>query len=233
MTLQLATSKIKRKALDLGFSACGVAKAEPVDESEVKENEAWLERGFNAGMDYLNTNKSLRYDPRLLQPGAKSLVVVAMNYYPEKKKNTDLDFAYYSYGQDYHYVVKKYLSLLYSYIKNEIAPSLCPELELDGRAFTDSAPLMERYWAKKAGVGFVGRNSLIVVPRVGSFCFLGILALNVELSYDSPLEVTCGSCHICEQSCPTGAISNGKVDSNKCISYQTIENRSNIIPVEI
>lgn len=233
MTISQATSLIKKKTVELGFSACGIAKAEPVGTEVVAHQEEWLSRGYAAGMDYMHRNKDLRYNPQELLPGVKSLIVVAMNYYPEQIQSSDISFAYYSYGKDYHYVIKSQLSLLFKYIEEEINPSLNPGRVLEGRPFTDSAPIMERYWASKSGVGFQGRNQLIIVPHVGSFCFLGILALNIELQYDKPLSISCGKCHRCEESCPTHAISCGFVNANKCISYQTIENKSPEIPEEV
>lgn len=233
MTLEQASSNIKQAAKQLGFAACGIAKAEAVDEDAVKEQEDWLAQGYAAGMEYMHNHKDLRYDPRLLHPGSRSLIVVAMNYYPSKLMDSDISFAYYSYGKDYHFVLKSYLNRLYDYIERDVVPNLTLTTPFDGRAFVDSAPIMERYWAKKAGVGFQGRNRLIIVPKVGSYCFLGILAVNIDLSYDSPLNIGCGKCHRCEEGCPTNAICNGFVDSNKCISYQTIENKSESIPENV
>ena len=229
MTKEQASSLIKQKAKQLGFVACGIVKAEPVEESAVAEQEEWLAKGYAAGMEYMHKNKSLRYDPRVLHPGTRSLIVVAMNYYPKMRQKTDVSFAYYSYGKDYHYVMKSYLSKLLDYIKDVVSP----DNNVDGRAFADSAPIMERYWAKKAGVGFQGRNRLIIIPRVGSFCFIGVLAINLDLAYDKPLCISCGKCHRCEEACPSRAICGGFVDSNKCISYQTIENKTAHIPDEI
>ena len=229
MTKEQASSLIKQKAKQLGFVACGIVKAEPVEESAVAEQEEWLAKGYAAGMEYMHKNKSLRYDPRVLHPGTRSLIVVAMNYYPKIRQKTDVSFAYYSYGKDYHYVMKSYLSKLLDYIKDVVSP----DNNVDGRAFADSAPIMERYWAKKAGVGFQGRNRLIIIPRVGSFCFIGVLAINLDLAYDKPLCISCGKCHRCEEACPSRAICGGFVDSNKCISYQTIENKTAHIPDEI
>ena len=233
MKLLEAAVLIKKKALELGFSACGIAKADAVDEEAVRENEEWLNRGCAAGMDYLNKNKDKRYDPRLLFPGAKTLIVTAMNYYPSKIMNSDITFSYYSYGMDYHFVVKKYLTLLYNYIEKDLFHLLDVEKPLEGRAFTDSAPLMERYWAKRAGIGFQGKNQLIIIPHVGSFCFIGTLILNIDLPADRPLEISCGNCLRCHESCPTHALSDGFLDSAKCISYQTIENRSMEIPPDV
>ena len=233
MTIEEASTAIKRKAVELGFSACGIAKAAPVSEHAIAEHEEWLQKGYAAGMDYLHRNKSLRYNPQELQPGAKSLICVAMNYFPKEFIDSDVSFAYYSYGKDYHFVLKSYLSLLFKYIEDEICPSLDSHPILEGRAFVDSAPMMERYWAEKSGIGFKGRNSLIIIPHVGSFCFLGILAVNVDLAYDQPIRISCGSCHRCEEACPTCAISDGIVDANRCISYQTIENKEASIPEEV
>ena len=233
MDISQASSLIKQKAKEIGFAACGIAKAEPVDEKAIAEIEEWLSEGYAAGMDYMTKNKNLRYDPRELFPGARSLIVVAMNYYPQQIKESDITFSYYAYGKDYHFVVKNYLSLLFKYIEDAVYPELGLKEPLIGRAFTDSAPLMERYWAKKAGVGFQGRNQLIIVPRVGSFCFLGVLAVNLELVADAPLQISCGSCNRCVKACPTNALCGVMVDSNKCISYQTIENRANDIPEDI
>lgn len=233
MTIDLASVLIKQKAIDLGFAACGIAKAEPVDLEAVNEQEEWLTKGYAADMDYMHKNKELRYDPRELFPGAKSLIVVALNYYPKQIKQSDITFSYYSYGKDYHFVVKNLLLHLLKYIEEELCPFLPINHALEGRAFSDSAPLMERYWAKKTGIGFQGRNRLIIIPRVGSYCFLGVLAVNIDLSVDKPVKITCGTCHKCEESCPTHAICDGFVDSNRCISYQTIENRSDYIPEDI
>lgn len=221
---------IKQKALELGFSACGIARAEAVDDVAIGEMEEWLAKGYAAGMDYMHRNKSLRYDPRELFAGAKSLIVVAMNYYPREFLKTDIQFSCYAYGKDYHFVMKKYLGLLYEYLVECAEDSLG---KVEGRAFVDSAPIMERYWAEKAGVGFRGRNGMIIVPKVGSFCFLGVLAVNIPLAYDKPLEVSCGKCHRCEVACPTCAISDKMLDANKCISYQTIENRTDTIPKDV
>ena len=233
MTIEEASKLIKKQALGMGFSACGIAQASPVDQEAIDEYEDWLNQGYAAGMEYLHKNKHLRYNPAELQPGAKSLICVAMNYYPSQVLDSDVSFAYYSYGKDYHIVLKSYLSHLFKYIKESILPELGCEVELEGRAFTDSAPLLERYWAKKAGVGFQGRNSLIIVPHVGSFCFLGFLAVNIELAYDCQRNISCGNCHKCEDACPVHAIHNGVIDANRCISYQTIENKTDFIPEEV
>lgn len=219
----ITSQQIKDFANKLGFDACGICKAEPIDNESRKEYELWLANGFHADMDYLGRNVEKRFDPRLLVEGSKSIICVALNYYPENKQPLDHpQFSYYAYGKDYHEVVKNKLYKLLSYIK-----SLVPHAE--GRAFVDTAPVLERYWAEKAGLGFVGKNSLLIIPQKGSYFFLGELIINLELDYDSPINISCGNCSRCIENCPTKAICNGKIiDSDKCISYQTIENKGEI-----
>lgn len=180
-------------------------------------------------MGYMERNREKRFDPSLLVEGAKSVICVALNYYPQKLQPEEHpQFAYYAYGKDYHDVVKGKLLKLSAYIK-----TICPGSE--GRAFVDTAPVLERYWAAKAGLGFAGKNSLLIIPQNGSYFFLGELIINIEFEYDKPLTLSCGNCTRCMDACPTKAIvSPMMIDSDKCISYQTIENKgeisSNIIP---
>jgi epoxyqueuosine reductase len=230
-TIQEYTQLIKEKALSIGFSACGMCKAEYAgDESESRYRE-WIANGFHASLDYLDRNQEKRFDPTLLVGNAKSIVSVALNYYPERKQPEDVpQFAYYAYGRDYHEVVKEKLSVLFDFIK-----TLFPDVS--GRCFTDSAPVMESHWATRAGIGFKGRNTLLIIPGKGSFFFLGELILDIELAYDKPQEKSlCGRCRKCIDACPTGALKENRcLDAGKCISYQTIENKSdkideNIVP---
>ena len=159
---------IKAEALRLGFSACGIARAERVPEEVLAEYDRWIETGYHGDMEYLARNRELRADPRLLLEGTRSLIMVAMNYYPAEKQHPDApQFAYYAYGRDYHKVVKKRLDQLLHYMRQELG------LEVEGRAFSDSAPIMERYWAERAGLGWRGKNSLLIIPRAGSYFFLG------------------------------------------------------------
>lgn len=215
--------KIKEYAYQLGFDACGFCTAENIEKEEEVHLKQWLEQGYHADMDYLNQNTDKRCNPQLLVDGAKSIICVALNYYPSKTQPVENpQFAYYAYGKDYHKVVKDKLELLYKYIQN-IHP------ETIGRYFCDTAPVMERYWAAKSGVGFIGKNSLLIIPKKGSFFFLGEIILNIDLDYDKPIEVSCGSCTRCIEACPTNALERAYIlNSNNCISYQTIENRREI-----
>lgn len=217
------TQQIKEYAYTLGFDACGICKAECVEADDVQQLKEWLDGSFHAGMDYMANHFDKRTDPQLLVEGAKSIISLALNYYPDTKQSPDHpQFAYYAYGKDYHDVMKVKLQQLFDYIK-----TLIPALQ--GRVFCDTAPIMERYWAAKAGIGFIGKNSLLIIPKKGSYCFLGELILNIELQYDKPLEISCGRCTRCIDACPTTAIVSPKViNANKCISYQTIENKGEI-----
>jgi epoxyqueuosine reductase len=254
MTPAAAVTLIKAKARALGFDACGLATAEAVSPEAARDLQQWLDAGYAADMDYMHRNRELRLDPRLLQPGARTLIVTALNYYPETPSPSDLQFSYYAYGADYHYVIRGLLSELLEYIRTDIAPALMPGVELDGRPFTDSAPLMERYWAVRAGLGFIGRNRLLILPGRGSYFFLGTLAINLPLPADRPLHIGCGTCRRCLDACPTGALQfigtqddgnadtlgnslpqqeQTTLDARRCISYQTIENRTDEIPADV
>ncbi len=246
LTPETAVLLIKARARALGFDACGIATADAVSPAAAQALQQWLDAGHAADMDYMRRNQDLRLDPRLLQPGARSLIVTALNYYPEQRQEGAMRFAYYAYGIDYHYVVRNLLSELQKYIRAEIAPQLMPDTPLEGRPFTDSAPLMERYWAVQAGLGFIGRNQMLILPGRGSYFFLGTLALNLPLPADAPRHIGCGSCHRCEAACPTGALQrkaptaagaecppDTTLDARRCISYQTIENRTAEIPSDV
>lgn len=213
-----ASDKIKQHALSLGFDACGICRAESSDEEENLRE--WLRLNYQGDMSYLERNIEKRDDPRLLVPGARSIISVALNYYPKEKRDPELpQFAYYAYGKDYHFVVKDKLKQLLAYIQ-----TIFPGTE--GRFFCDSAPVLERYWAAKAGLGFIGKNSLLIIPGKGSFFFLGELIINQELEYDNPIDLSCGSCTRCLEACPTGAIEQPNlVNATRCISYQTIEKK--------
>jgi putative iron-sulfur cluster-binding protein len=217
---------IKAEALRLGFSACGIARAERVPEEVLAEYDRWIETGYHGDMEYLARNRELRADPRLLLEGTRSLIMVAMNYYPAEKQHPDApQFAYYAYGRDYHKVVKKRLDQLLHYMRQELG------LEVEGRAFSDSAPIMERYWAERAGLGWRGKNSLLIIPRAGSYFFLGELLVDLELPEDEPMRNMCGRCERCLKACPTEAfLSPGRLDARRCISYLTIEQKGEIPP---
>ncbi|MGL5788039.1 MAG: tRNA epoxyqueuosine(34) reductase QueG [Bacteroidales bacterium] len=213
---------IKEKALELGFDAIGIAPAAPVSEDIRLSFDKWISQKGHAGMSYMENYYDKRMDPRLLTDDAKSVIVVALNYYPEKKQNPEQpQISYYAYGEDYHEVIKEKLQTLYTYINNEITP-------VNGRCFVDTAPILERYWATRAGIGFIGKSNLLIIPKKGTFFFLGLLIVDKEMAYDQPLERSCGNCTRCIDHCPTKALSPYYLDSHKCISYLTIENREEI-----
>ena len=215
------SEEIKKEALRLGFDACGISPADNSGEEE--RYMKWIEDNWHADMHYMARNIDKRVDPRLLVEGAKSIISVALNYYPHKKQASHApQFAYYAYGKDYHDVIRGKLKKLFEFISAR-------QPELTGRYFSDSAPVLERFWAAQAGIGFVGKNSLLIIPGKSSFFFLGELIIDIELEYDSPIAENCGSCTRCLDGCPTSAIEEPyKVNANKCISYQTIENRGEI-----
>lgn len=215
-----AKSLIKAEALRLGFDACGVAKASEVSDAPFLAK--WLEEGCAAEMHYMHNHFEKRTDPRLLVEGCKSVIVVALNYYPAVKQPEEApQFSYYAYGKDYHEVVKEKLRELYEYINREIAP-------VTGRMFTDSAPVLERYWAVRAGLGFIGKNTQLIIPGKGSYFFLGELLIDIDLEPDKPLSLSCGNCTRCLEACPPAALTPRRLDARRCISYQTIENKGEI-----
>lgn len=221
------TTLIKSKAHELGFSFCGISKAQYL-EDEAPRLEEWLTRNYQGKMSYLENHFDKRLDPRLLVPGAKSVLSLIYNYYPEKdlSRTSELKLSKYAYGEDYHYVVKDKLLLLMDYVRQEIG-------EVSGRAFVDSAPVLERAWAKRSGIGWIGKNSLLLNREMGSFFFLAELIIDLELEYDAPIKDYCGSCTACMDACPTDAITEPYVvDGSKCISYFTIELKEEI-PAEV
>jgi epoxyqueuosine reductase len=214
---------IKSKAAALGFSFCGISKAAFL-EDEAPKLEQWLKQGYHGKMQYLENYFDKRLDPRLLVPEAKSVVTLLYNYYPEQDLagEDDLKIAKYAYGEDYHFVIKDKLKILIEQIQSEIG-------EVGGRAFVDSAPVMERAWAKRSGAGWIGKNSLLLNRELGSFHFLAELIIDLELDYDGPLKDYCGTCTACMDACPTDAIPQPYVvDGSKCISYFTIELKEEI-----
>jgi epoxyqueuosine reductase len=226
MITDLATRStlIKSEALRLGFDACGIARAEPLPEDRSRLL-SWLHNGYHADMQYMERNLEKRADPTMLVDQARSVVVVLQNYYPNKNNSFQSSYkiAKYAYGEDYHIVLKEKLFSLFEFINKEIAPA-------KGRCFTDSAPVMERTWAVKAGLGWIGKNGNLLTRDFGSFVFIAELIIDLELDYDEPnLRNYCGTCNICMEQCPTKAIvAPGVIDSRKCISYLTIENKREI-----
>jgi epoxyqueuosine reductase len=217
------SEEIKRCALSLGFDACGVSRA--ADSGEGERYMRWLSENGHADMLYMTRNIDKRLDPRLLVEGAKSVVSVALNYYPREKLPAGApQFAYYAYGKDYHDIMREKLRRLLEYIQLR-RPGAA------GRCFSDSAPVLERFWAAQSGLGFIGKNTLLILPGKGSCYFLGELLLNTELEYDAPLAARCGNCRRCLDACPTGALERPYyLDAGKCISYQTIERKGEIPP---
>ena len=223
---QQYTKLIKQKAGELGFMYCGISKAEFLEE-EAPRLENWLNRQMHGQMQYMENHFDKRLDPRLLVPGAKSVVSMLLNYYPPQKQTADTyQISKYAYGQDYHFVIKDKLKELLSYIQEAIG-------EVDGRAFVDSAPVLDKAWAKKSGLGWIGKNSNLITPQVGSFYFIAELIIDLELEYDGPIKDYCGTCTKCLDACPTNAITEPYVvDGSKCISYFTIELKDHI-PAEV
>lgn len=219
--------QIKNKAKELGFDACGIAEVASAD-TEALFFDRWIAEGCHAGMKYMENYRDIRLDPAGLVEGARSVISVALNYYPAQKQSPDSPrISYYAYGKDYHIVVKDKLRQLWEYIT-----SLIPVLDSTlpaARFFTDSAPILERYWAWKAGLGWIGKNTNLIIPGKGSFFFLGEIVTTLELDYDTPQKNRCGACRRCLDACPTGALERpGHLNANKCISYLTIEHKGDI-----
>ncbi|MDW8289058.1 MAG: tRNA epoxyqueuosine(34) reductase QueG, partial [Flammeovirgaceae bacterium] len=196
---------------------CGIAKAEFLEE-EAPRLEKWLHQQAHGKMSYLAQHFDKRLNPQLLVPGAKSVISLMMNYYPAKDlaRNGSYKIAKYAYGEDYHFVLKRKLKELFSFIEEKIG-------KVTGRVFVDSAPVMERVWAAKSGLGWIGKHTLLIRKGKGSFFFLAEIILDLELAYDSPTKDYCGSCRRCIEACPTEALTPYWLDANKCISYLTIE----------
>jgi epoxyqueuosine reductase len=221
------TKFIKDKAKDLGFFFCGISKADFLHE-EAPRLEKWLHEQKNGNMDYMQNHFDKRLDPRLLVDDAKSVVSLLLNYYPsETQSDSDAPkLSKYAYGEDYHFVIKDKLKELFNFIQEEIG-------EVGGRVFVDSAPVMDKAWAKKSGLGWIGKNSNLIHPKNGSFFFIAELILDLELTADGPMKDYCGTCTRCIDACPTDAIVEPYVvDGSKCISYLTIELKDQLIPSE-
>ncbi len=215
---------IKEEAQELGFADCGFSKAELLPEDATRLQE-WLNSGYHARMGYMANHFEKRTNPTKLVEGARSVISLLYNYYTDKKqKDPEAPvISTYAFGKDYHFVMKEKMNLLFEFIK-----SLHPEAE--GRVFVDSAPVLDRTWAKRSGLGWIGKNSNLISRKTGSFVFIGEIILNLELDYNQiPEGDFCGSCNLCVEACPTKAIlDNRTLNSERCISYQTIENRGEI-----
>lgn len=223
--LQLLSSFIKKTASALGFNHCGIAKAQPLDD-DARRLEQWLQKGFHAGMKYMENHFELRIDPQKLVSNAKSVITLMENYYPAQQQEPGTPrISKYAYGKDYHEVIKEKLNHFLLLLKTEAG-------EVNGRGFVDSAPVLERTWAQRSGLGWVGKNGNLINKQTGSFFFIATLITDLSLHYDDPFAKDfCGTCTKCIDACPTGAILPGNViDSNRCISYYTIELKEMMIP---
>ena len=212
---------IKEYAAEVGFDLFGIARARSLDEHKSILTK-WAFEGMNANMTYLGQNIEKRIDPRSLFPGAQSVIVTGLNYYAEKTQgdNGIPVISRYAYGVNYHEVIKEKLDKILDFIK-----SIHPEAE--GKSFVDSAPILEKAWGKEAGLGWPGKNSILINRKIGSFFFLGVIINNIDLEYDQPSEDdNCGTCTLCIDSCPTGAINNNRtIDTNRCVAYLTLESK--------
>jgi epoxyqueuosine reductase len=218
------TRLIKQKAQDLGFFYCGISKVEFLSD-EAPKLEQWLKRNYHGKMSYMEGHFDKRLNPALLVDGAKSVVSLLLNYFPDKMQNEDSpQLSKYAYGEDYHFVIKDKLKTLLAFVQSEIG-------EVSGRVFVDSAPVMDKVWAKRSGSGWMGKNTNIIHPKAGSFFFIAELILDLDLQADGPIKDYCGTCTRCIDACPTDAfVAPYVLDASKCISYLTIELKDAIIP---
>lgn len=218
------TQKLKANARALGFDYIGVSEARYLEE-EAPRLASWLKRNYHGEMGYMNNHFDKRLDPRKLLPGTKSIISLLLNYYPgQTQQHTDAPkISKYAYGKDYHFVIKDKLKQLLSWMIEEVG-------DIQGRAFVDSAPVMDKVWAKKAGLGWIGKHTNLINKQQGSFFFIAELLVDIDLVYDGEIKDYCGTCTRCIDACPTDAITPYEVDGSKCISYVTIELKESGIP---
>lgn len=216
------TAVIKAEAKRLGFLSCGISKAEFLEE-EAPRLESWLKKNMHGEMAYMENHFDKRLDPTLLVQDSKSVISLLLNYFPSEMQNSDsYQISKYAYGTDYHFVIKDKLKQLMEFISEKIG-------EVHGRAFVDSAPVLDKAWAAKSGLGWIGKHSNLLTKQLGSFYFIAELIIDLDLEYDTPVTDHCGSCTACIDACPTNAIVADKVvDGSKCISYFTIELKNEI-----
>lgn len=221
-----SSEKIKSEALKIGFTKVGIAKAGALQE-EARRLREWLNRGYHATMDWMERNVEKRTDPRKIVPNAKSVICVALNYYtPPQHPNDPIvgKISRYAWGDDYHDIVGEKLNALWRWMQKEF-----PGVE--GRCYVDTGPVMDKVWAEHAGIGWIGKHTNVITRDIGSWIFLGEIITSLELEHDEPATDHCGTCSLCIEACPTNAIVEPYVvDSNRCISYLTIEHRSEIDP---
>jgi epoxyqueuosine reductase len=219
------TQQIKSFARNLGFDYCGIARAQRLDD-DARRLEQWLNKGLHGTMQYMENHFDLRIDPAKLVPGARSVITLLLNYYPAQQQVADAPrIAKYAYGKDYHEVIRAKLHALLALMNEHIG-------EVHGRGFVDSAPVLERSWAQRSGLGWIGKNGNLLNKQQGSFFFIATLITDMELDYDDPMAKDyCGTCRKCIESCPTDAILENKVvDGSRCIAYFTIELKEMLIP---
>ncbi|MBX5438169.1 MAG: tRNA epoxyqueuosine(34) reductase QueG [Thermoflavifilum sp.] len=226
-TIAKHTALVKQLARELGFDYCGIARAMQLDE-DARRLEQWLHKGFQGTMAYMERYFDLRIDPRKLVPGAQSVITLLLNYYPPQQQRADsYQVSKYAYGKDYHRVIKKKLKEFLQQLQEQIG-------SIQGRGFVDSAPVLERAWAVRSGLGWIGKNGNLITRQQGSFLFIATLITDLELVYDAPFAGDfCGTCTRCIDACPTQAILPDKIiDASRCISYYTIELKAELYPQE-
>ncbi|MBO6574103.1 MAG: tRNA epoxyqueuosine(34) reductase QueG [Rhodothermales bacterium] len=220
--------RLKQRAQELGFLACGISTAGPLDQ-EARDLEAWLNQGRHGTMKWMENHFDKRIDPTLLVPGARSVVSVLHNYYPERQPPADPDIgriSRYAWGDDYHSVMKERLAELFVWLGDEVG-------DISGRVFVDSAPVMDKAWARRSGLGWIGKHTNLITRSVGSWYFIGEMIIDVPLPADGPDTDHCGTCTRCIDACPTDAIDAPyQLDAARCISYLTIEHRNETLPEE-
>lgn len=221
------TALVKQLSKQFGFDYCGIAKAVSLDE-DARKLEAWLRNGRHGDMQYMENHFDLRVDPKKLVPGAKSVITLLKNYYPKEEIQSELKVSKYAYGKDYHKVIRAALKIFLQELQAKIG-------EINGRGFVDSAPVLERAWATKSGLGWIGKNGNLITKQSGSFFFIATLIIDLALTPDDPFAKDyCGNCSRCIDACPTEAIlPNKEINGSKCISYFTIELKDEIIPDDV
>jgi epoxyqueuosine reductase len=225
LQMQYNATMIKEIAIAIGFDHCGIAKAVRLDD-DAKRLEQWLNKGLHGEMKYMENHFDMRVDPTKLVPGAKSVITLMFNYFPSENQPIDAPkIAKYAYGKDYHLVIRQKLHEFIFRIRELLG-------DVEGRGFVDSAPVLERAWAKRSGLGWIGKNGNLINKKMGSFFFLATLIVDIELAPDTPYHQDyCGTCNKCVDACPTEAIlPNKALDAKKCISYFTIELKSALLP---